>query len=194
MAKTLCLTGFWVFVAASLVGSAQADLQADQKACTAKLTSLTNCFAYVQGNQKNPSTDCCTNLKNVYGSAPKCLCILVKDSTSPSLGVSINQTLALGLPAACKVNANISECPALLNISPDSPDAKVFEAANKTSPAPHSSDGSSGSSSTAATTDSSNSMSLSLKPKLSLSALAVLLPLGFLVFSKLGVDLRLSRY
>jgi len=181
MAKTLCFTGFWVFVAACLVGSALADLEADQKECSSQLTSLTKCFSYVQGTDKSPSTDCCANLKNVYQTAPKCLCILVKDSTSPALGLSINQTLALGLPSACKVNANISACPALLNLSPNSPDAKIFGVANSSSSA---SPSSGGSSSTGATKDSSKSMSLSLKPQLSLSALVVLLPLGFLILSK----------
>jgi len=113
MALTRCFIVFWVFVAVCLVGSALADLQADQKECSDQLTSMTTCFAYVQGNAKSPSTDCCTNLKNVRQTKPKCLCILVKDSTSPSLGFSINQTLALELLSACKVNADISQCPGI---------------------------------------------------------------------------------
>lgn len=169
--------GFWIFVAVFLLGSALADMDADNKACTNQLESLSTCISYVQGTDKSPKADCCTNLKSVRQTNPKCLCVLVKDSSSPAIGVSINQTLALGLPAACKVNAEISKCPALLNLSPNSPDAKIFEAANSSSSTPPSSGGSSPST---ATKDSGKS----LKPQLSLSALAVLLPLGFSILSK----------
>lgn len=181
--KTLCFTSVLVVVAVCLLaGSALADMDADNKACTNQLESLSTCISYVQGTDKSPKADCCTNLKTVRETTPKCLCVLVKDSSSPSLGVSINQTLALGLPSACKVNAEISKCPALLNLSPNSPDAKIFEAANSSSPATPSSGGSSPSttSPSTATKDSGKS----LKAQLSLSALAVLLPLGFSILSK----------
>uniref|UniRef100_A0A2P2N189 Uncharacterized protein n=1 Tax=Rhizophora mucronata TaxID=61149 RepID=A0A2P2N189_RHIMU len=34
--------------------------------------------------------------------------------------------MALGLPSICHASANVSRCPALLNLPPNSPDAQVF--------------------------------------------------------------------
>ncbi|KAH9318380.1 hypothetical protein KI387_020149, partial [Taxus chinensis] len=137
--------GFVVVLVIIMAGMCVGDLQADQKECKDALGSLTTCFPFVQGTDKSPAKDCCTNLKAVRESKPKCLCILIKDSTSPALGFSINTTLALEMPSVCKVNATISECPALLNISPSSPEAKIFGAANTSSPTSSSSSSSSSS-------------------------------------------------
>ncbi|GLJ49326.1 hypothetical protein SUGI_1042740 [Cryptomeria japonica] len=136
------------------------DLQADQKECSDQLKSLSFCFPFVQGTVKTPSADCCTNLKNVRDTEPKCLCILIKDSTTPALGVSINTALALQMPAACNVTASISDCPALLNLSPSSPDAKVFENANSSSPASPSSSGSESPSSSTSSSDVSKNVKI----------------------------------
>jgi hypothetical protein len=47
----------------------------------------------------------------VLQSSRKCLCVLVKDKDDPNLGLKLNVTKALGLPAVCNVPANISDCP-----------------------------------------------------------------------------------
>nr|XP_008386477.2 non-specific lipid-transfer protein-like protein At2g13820 [Malus domestica] len=56
---------------------------------------------FVTGNTSNPSSSCCSQLSNVVQSSPQCLCSLVNGASS--LGITINQTLALSLPRACKV-------------------------------------------------------------------------------------------
>ncbi|KAK9673575.1 hypothetical protein RND81_12G176200 [Saponaria officinalis] len=49
------------------------------------------------------------------------------DRDDTSLGFKLNATLALGLPFKCKSpDKDISICPALLHLAPNSPDAKVF--------------------------------------------------------------------
>ncbi|KAK7830243.1 protein yls3 [Quercus suber] len=40
--------------------------------------------------------------------------------------LQINVTLALGLPSVCNAPANVSQCPALLHLDPNSPEAQVF--------------------------------------------------------------------
>ncbi|KAK9283015.1 hypothetical protein L1049_011242 [Liquidambar formosana] len=40
--------------------------------------------------------------------------------------LNINATLALGLPSVCHAPANVSQCPALLHLDPNSPEAQVF--------------------------------------------------------------------
>ncbi|GKV42730.1 hypothetical protein SLEP1_g50108 [Rubroshorea leprosula] len=56
------------------------------------------------------SSSCCLQLASIIKSQPTCLCSLLNGEAS-SLGVTIDQTQALALPAACNVQAPpISEC------------------------------------------------------------------------------------
>ncbi|KAK9273419.1 hypothetical protein L1049_018229 [Liquidambar formosana] len=120
-----------------LVGFGSSDIAQDKTECADQLVGLATCLPYVGGDSKAPTLDCCTGLKQVLNKSKKCLCILVKDRNDPSLGLKINATLALNLPTACHAPANISECPSLLHLAPNSPDAKVFEEfANSTKSAP----------------------------------------------------------
>ncbi|CAN1233207.1 Non-specific lipid transfer protein GPI-anchored 5 [Linum perenne] len=81
-----------------------------QSGCTSALMSLSPCLNYVSGNTSSPSTSCCSQLSGVVSSQPQCLCQLVNGGGS-SLGITINQTRALGLPSACKVNTpSASRC------------------------------------------------------------------------------------
>lgn len=98
----------------------------DKQECTNALVGLATCLPYVGGNAKFPTPDCCSGLKEVLKTNKKCLCLVIKDRNDPDLGLSINVTLALGLPSVCNAPANISECPALLHLDPNSPDAQVF--------------------------------------------------------------------
>lgn len=110
-----------------LVCLASSDLAKDREECADQLVGLATCLPYVGGDAKAPTIDCCTGLKQVLSRSKKCLCILVKDRDDPNLGLKINATLALGLPAACHSPANVSDCPALLHLAPNSTEAKVFE-------------------------------------------------------------------
>ncbi|KAF5727056.1 Bifunctional inhibitor/lipid-transfer protein/seed storage 2S albumin superfamily protein [Tripterygium wilfordii] len=81
-----------------------------QSGCTTALIGLAPCLNYVTGNSSTPSSSCCSQLTNVVQSQPQCLCTLVNGGGS-SIGVSINQTLALSLPSACNVQTPpVSQC------------------------------------------------------------------------------------
>ncbi|XP_020590845.1 protein YLS3-like [Phalaenopsis equestris] len=110
-----------------LAGAAKSDFAKDREECANTLAGLATCLTYVQGSSAVPTPDCCAGLKGVLSSSPKCLCVLIKDRDNPSLGVHINLTRALILPETCKASANISHCPELLNLPPNSPDAQVFK-------------------------------------------------------------------
>ncbi|KAF8396021.1 hypothetical protein HHK36_017633 [Tetracentron sinense] len=110
-----------------MVGFVSSDLAKDREECANQLVGLATCLPYVGGDAKAPTLDCCTGLKQVLDKNKKCLCILVKDRNDPSLGLKINATLALSLPTACHAPSNVSECPALLHLAPNSPDAQVFK-------------------------------------------------------------------
>ncbi|XP_073157521.1 non-specific lipid transfer protein GPI-anchored 14-like [Henckelia pumila] len=123
-----------------LASFATSDVDKDKEKCANQVAGLVTCLPYVSGQAKAPPKDCCTGLRQVIQSSPECICLLVKDRDDPSLGLKINATLALSLPSQCQAPANVSDCPRLLHLSPNSPDAKVFydfaNSGNKTNTAP----------------------------------------------------------
>lgn len=113
-------------VSSLLLGFAAGDDAKDKQDCTNSLVGLATCLPYVGGNTKSPTPDCCNGLKQVLKDDKKCLCLIIKDRNDPQIGININVTLALGLPAVCQAPANISNCPELLHLDPKSPDAQLF--------------------------------------------------------------------
>ncbi|KAI3444922.1 hypothetical protein Pfo_001587 [Paulownia fortunei] len=109
-----------------LLALATSDNSKDREECAESLVGLATCLPYVGGTAKAPTPDCCSGLKQVLKTKKKCLCVIIKDRNDPDLGLNVNLTLALGLPQVCNAPANISQCPALLNLPPDSPDAQIF--------------------------------------------------------------------
>ncbi|KAL6567118.1 hypothetical protein OROMI_015522 [Orobanche minor] len=115
------------------IATRDTDDDKDKEKCATDLVGLATCLPYVGGDDddqystRSPPIDCCTGLKAVLQKSPRCICLLVKDRNDPGLGLKINATLALGLPSQCHAPANISACPSLLHLPPNSPDAKVFE-------------------------------------------------------------------
>nr|GMD61041.1 non-specific lipid-transfer protein-like protein At2g13820 [Ipomoea batatas]GMD71062.1 non-specific lipid-transfer protein-like protein At2g13820 [Ipomoea batatas] len=89
---------------------------AQSNSCMSSLVGLTPCLTYVTGNSSAPSSSCCSQLSGVVQSNPQCLCLLLNGGGS-NLGVNINQTLALALPAACKVQTPpVSQCNVVFKI------------------------------------------------------------------------------
>ncbi|KAL8170930.1 hypothetical protein V2J09_022734 [Rumex salicifolius] len=94
--------------------------------CGPQLAGLAPCLSYVGGSAKTPTMDCCTGLKQVLAASKKCVCLLVKYKDEPSLGVKFDVNRALSLPSICQSAAKLTECPTLLHLSPNSPEAKMF--------------------------------------------------------------------
>ncbi|KAL2349456.1 hypothetical protein Fmac_003456 [Flemingia macrophylla] len=97
MAHTNMEMGLVLVVMAMLCAGAAA-----QSSCTNVLVSLSPCLNYITGNSSTPSSGCCSQLASVVRSQPQCLCQVLSGGGS-SLGININQTQALALPGACKV-------------------------------------------------------------------------------------------
>ncbi|KAF8403948.1 hypothetical protein HHK36_012055 [Tetracentron sinense] len=116
----------YILLVLIMVGFVRSDMAKDRGECAEQLIGLATCLPYVGGDAKAPTLDCCTGLKQVLNKSRKCLCILIKDRNDPALGIKINATLALGLPTSCHAPSNVSECPTLLHLDPNSPDAQVF--------------------------------------------------------------------
>ncbi|PKA52549.1 putative GPI-anchored protein [Apostasia shenzhenica] len=118
-----------LLAAALLAASVSCDVAGDRAECAEDLVGLSTCVEYVEGTARTPTPDCCGGLMKVRAQKPKCLCVLIKDHDSPDLGLKLNVTLAVSLPAVCHVPANISACPKLLNLPPDSKEAQIFKPA-----------------------------------------------------------------
>ncbi|XVE98226.1 hypothetical protein REPUB_Repub03eG0087500 [Reevesia pubescens] len=140
-----------------VVGSwAMATMEDDEKECADQLANLASCIPYVSGTAKKPTPQCCQDTQKVKASKPKCLCVLIKESTDPSLGLPVNTTLALQMPTACNIDAKVSDCPTILNLPPDSPDAKIFKETDKGSSTTSSTDSPPTSGSTSSSSSSSS--------------------------------------
>ncbi|XP_042466902.1 non-specific lipid transfer protein GPI-anchored 5-like [Zingiber officinale] len=95
------------FIVAVLLGTAAAQSSAG---CTSAIIGLAPCLNYITGNATAPSPACCSQLATVVQSQPACLCSVLNGGGS-SFGVSVNQTRALAMPGACKVQTPpVSEC------------------------------------------------------------------------------------
>lgn len=96
-----------------LFSCANSDAAKDREECTEQLVGLSTCLPYVGGTAKAPTPDCCSGLKQVLKTNKKCLCVIIRDRNDPELGLTINVTLALGLPTICNAPANVSLCPGM---------------------------------------------------------------------------------
>ncbi|KDP20375.1 hypothetical protein JCGZ_05258 [Jatropha curcas] len=146
MGLQLTRVGLALTLTVALMTSMVTCSDKDREECAEQLVGLATCLPYVGATSKSPTPDCCNGLKQVLRDNKKCLCVIIKDRNDPDLGLKINVTLALGLPSVCHATANVSQCPALLHLAPNSPDAQVFyqfaKSSNQsgTSPAPSPSD------------------------------------------------------
>ncbi|VAI38459.1 hypothetical protein VPH35_093345 [Triticum aestivum] len=116
-------------VVAAVAGLAGADFAADKAECADKLMGLATCLTYVQltATARTPTPDCCSGFRQVLGTSKRCMCILVKDRDEPALGIKVNITRAMNLPSVCNIAATFSDCPKIINMSPDSKEAEIFK-------------------------------------------------------------------
>ncbi|KAL2532656.1 Protein YLS3 [Abeliophyllum distichum] len=143
-----------------------ATMEDDEKDCAEQLTNLASCIPFVSGTAKKPTPECCQDTDKIRTAKPKCLCVLIKESTDPSMGLPINTTLALQMPSACNIDAKVSDCPSILKLPANSPDAKIFQVAGDSS----TSNSPPASASASATTSSSSSTGSSSDSKTSASS------------------------
>ncbi|XP_068650622.1 non-specific lipid transfer protein GPI-anchored 5-like [Aristolochia californica] len=108
----MAVRGMGIVVAMVTLSTLWAGASA-QSSCTTALVSLSPCLSYIMGNSSTPTATCCSQLANVVASQPRCLCMVLDGEAAASLGITINQTLALGLPSACNVQTPpVSACKA----------------------------------------------------------------------------------
>ncbi|PWA69834.1 hypothetical protein CTI12_AA241080 [Artemisia annua] len=105
--------------------------------CSKQLPQVMTCVAFASGKESTPQQKCCDSVTQMKNSNPACLCFLIQqihNGTNPALKqMNIQESKLLQLPSACKIaNASISNCPKLLNLPPNSPDAAIFNNVSST--------------------------------------------------------------
>ncbi|KAJ6846700.1 non-specific lipid-transfer protein-like protein [Iris pallida] len=82
-----------------------------QPNCAPTITSLAPCLGFITGNSSStsPSSACCTQLASIIQTQTQCLCTVLNGT--PQLPFVVNQTRALTLPGACKIQTTpLSPC------------------------------------------------------------------------------------
>ncbi|CAD5194346.1 unnamed protein product, partial [Musa acuminata subsp. malaccensis] len=108
--REMAKKAFQVGLALAVMTIVLSGLASAQSGCTTTIISLAPCLNYITGNSSTPSSSCCSQLASVVQSQPACLCSVLNGGAS-SFGITINQTRALAMPAACNVQTPpVSEC------------------------------------------------------------------------------------
>ncbi|CAA3005271.1 non-specific lipid-transfer At2g13820 [Olea europaea subsp. europaea] len=99
------------FAVFTTVQSASNSAPAPAADCSSLVLNLADCLSFVTSGSttKKPEGSCCSGLKTVLKTDAECICEAFKNSAQ--LGVTLNVTKALTLPAACHVSApSVSNC------------------------------------------------------------------------------------
>ncbi|XVF43704.1 hypothetical protein PTKIN_Ptkin02bG0061900 [Pterospermum kingtungense] len=104
--------------------------------CSKDLQSVMTCLSFAQGKVATPTKECCSSVSDMKENKPKCLCYILQQTQSGAQnlkGLGVQEAKLLQLPSACQLkNASVSDCPKLLGLSPNSPDAAIFTNASST--------------------------------------------------------------
>ncbi|KAH6824898.1 hypothetical protein C2S53_018782 [Perilla frutescens var. hirtella] len=99
--------------------------------CSTQFQKVTQCLTFVTAKAAAPSKDCCDSVTELKDSEPACLCYIIQQvhngSNAAVKSMGLQEARLLQLPSACKLaNASVADCPKLLNLAPNSPDAAIF--------------------------------------------------------------------
>lgn len=106
-----CLVLMWAFSSTTVESASRQAAPAPAVDCNNLVLNLADCLSFVTNGstEKKPQGTCCSGLKMVLKTDAECLCEGFKNSAQ--LGVVLNVTKAMALPAACHVSApSVSNC------------------------------------------------------------------------------------
>lgn len=110
--------------------------------CGSVVQKVIPCLDFATGKAPTPKKECCDAANSIKATDPECLCYIIQQThkgSPESKSMGIQEDKLLQLPTVCHVNgANISDCPKLLGLSANSPDAAIFKNASRTNPTPSS--------------------------------------------------------
>ncbi|WVZ25423.1 hypothetical protein V8G54_003967 [Vigna mungo] len=116
----------WVFLL-GVGASEEGDLAAQ---CNQLVQKVLPCLSFASGQAAVPTKECCSATLEIKKSDPKCLCFAIQQTHKgipEAKSMGIQEGRLLQLPSACNLkNASSTDCPKLLGLSPNSPDAAIF--------------------------------------------------------------------
>ncbi|KAK6645968.1 hypothetical protein PHAVU_L002446 [Phaseolus vulgaris] len=116
----------WVFVLG--VGALEEGHLAAE--CNLLVQKVIPCLNFATGQAAVPTKECCEATLEIKKSDPKCLCFAIQQTHKgipEAKSMGIQEGRLLQLPSACNLkNASTTNCPKLLGLSPNSPDAAIF--------------------------------------------------------------------
>ncbi|KAK4402636.1 Non-specific lipid transfer protein GPI-anchored 1 [Sesamum angolense] len=103
--------------------------------CSSEFTKVTQCLPFVTSKAAVPSKECCDSVTDLKDTNPACICYIIQQihngSNAAVKSMGVQESRLLQLQSACKLaNASVSECPKLLHLPPNSPDAAIFTNTN----------------------------------------------------------------
>ncbi|KAK4271237.1 hypothetical protein QN277_019959 [Acacia crassicarpa] len=107
----LCLWAIWAVAVVHGASSSAHHAPSPSPDCSSLILNMADCLSFVSSGSTTmkPSGSCCSGFKTVLKTSPECICEAFKSSSQ--LGVSLNLTKAMTLPAACKLSApSFSNC------------------------------------------------------------------------------------
>ncbi|XP_017972069.1 PREDICTED: non-specific lipid-transfer protein-like protein At5g64080 isoform X2 [Theobroma cacao] len=131
LALTIAILSVWAASAAHHQAAAPSPSSSSVD-CSSLILNMADCLSFVSSGSEvsKPEGSCCSGLKTVLKTDAECLCEAFKSSAS--LGVTLNVTKAMTLPAVCKVSApSATNCASATAGAPT-----TFQGANEVAPAP----------------------------------------------------------
>ncbi|KAL2510349.1 Non-specific lipid transfer protein GPI-anchored 1 [Forsythia ovata] len=138
-AKWLALVFVFMAVCGGFVGLGGADDASLANKCSAEFQKVLACLTFATGKADTPTKECCVAVTDLKETNPACICFFIQqihNGSNPAIKqMGIQESRLLQLPSACKMaNASISECPKLLHLPANSPDAAIFNTNFTTTP------------------------------------------------------------
>ncbi|KAF7839482.1 non-specific lipid transfer protein GPI-anchored 1-like [Senna tora] len=160
-ASCLCLCLCLFFLSDGVIGAE--DLASK---CAQVVEKVMPCLNFATGAAAAPTKECCDATASIRQSNPECLCYIIQQTHKgsneiKSLGIREDRLLQLGSTCNLK-NASITNCPKLLGLPANSPDAAIFTNSSSSAATPASAATTTNSSST--TQSQNDSFGSMLKP------------------------------
>ncbi|KAL2454446.1 Uncharacterized protein Adt_48052 [Abeliophyllum distichum] len=138
-AKLLATIFVFMAVCSGFVGLGGAADSSLANKCSAEFQKVLACLTFATGKAETPNKECCVAVTNLKETGPVCLCFIIQqihNGSNPAIKqMGIQESRLLQLPSACKMaNASVAECPKLLHLPANSPDAAIFNTSITTTP------------------------------------------------------------
>ncbi|KAL2343464.1 hypothetical protein Fmac_004749 [Flemingia macrophylla] len=128
--RGVCVFVFVCVLCASSLSSTGAETMNLAAKCNVLVQKVIPCMNYATGQVAVPTKGCCEATSEIKRSNPECLCFAIQQThkgTPEVKSMGIQEARLLQLPSACNLkNASTTNCPKLLGLSPNSPDAAMF--------------------------------------------------------------------